>query len=237
MRWMVLALVCLGGARAEAQKFDALAKTPPMGWNSWNKFGCNVNEAIVHGVVDAMVSSGMRDAGYLYVVIDDCWHGPRDALGNITADRERFPSGMRALSGYVHAHGLKFGIYSDAGRTTCSDDSGSGCASIRNNTRIGNSLCKPGAGEMITLSMAIEDKTLWNEVHSCLHGESIHVDSEQQQVNDLGAFISSLERSAAGTSSLYAHIRMWRIELPCLFCPSIDAIYPAFARIWVHNVV
>lgn len=104
---------------------NGLAMTPPMGWNSWNKFGCNVNEAIVRRVADAMVTSGMRDAGYLYVVIDDCWHGPRDAQGNITADPERFPSGMRALADYVHAHGLKFGIYSDAGRTTCGGRPGS----------------------------------------------------------------------------------------------------------------
>lgn len=104
---------------------NGLAATPPMGWNSWNKFACNVNETIVRRVADAMVSSGMRDAGYVYVVIDDCWHGPRDAQGNITADRERFPSGMRALADYVHERGLKFGIYSDAGRTTCGGRPGS----------------------------------------------------------------------------------------------------------------
>ncbi|MBV9883700.1 MAG: glycoside hydrolase family 27 protein [Sphingomonadaceae bacterium] len=104
---------------------NGLAQTPPMGWNSWNKFACNVNEAIVRRVADAMVSSGMRDAGYVYVVIDDCWHGPRDAEGNITADRERFPSGMRALADYIHSQGLKFGIYSDAGRTTCGGRPGS----------------------------------------------------------------------------------------------------------------
>ena len=104
---------------------NGLALTPPMGWNSWNKFAFNVNEAIVRRVADAIVASGMRDAGYQYVVIDDCWHGPRDAEGNITADRERFPSGMRALSDYVHSRGLKFGIYSDAGRTTCGGRPGS----------------------------------------------------------------------------------------------------------------
>jgi len=104
---------------------NGLALAPPMGWNSWNKFGCNVSEAIVRRVADAIVSSGMRDAGYLYVVIDDCWHGPRDAQGNIGADRERFPSGMRALADYIHSLGLKFGIYSDAGRTTCGGRPGS----------------------------------------------------------------------------------------------------------------
>ena len=98
---------------------DGLALTPPMGWNSWNKFACNVNEKIVRDTAKSMVSSRMRDAGYEYVVIDDCWQGPRDANGFITADPQRFPSGMKALSDYIHSLGLKFGIYSDAGRLTC----------------------------------------------------------------------------------------------------------------------
>jgi len=71
---------------------NGLALTPPMGWNSWNKFACNVNEQIVRRTADSMAKSGMRDAGYRYVVIDDCWHGPRDANGFITADAKRFPS-------------------------------------------------------------------------------------------------------------------------------------------------
>jgi alpha-galactosidase len=104
---------------------NGLAKTPPMGWNSWNKFGCNVNERIVRSVADAMVSSGMKDAGYEYVVIDDCWHGKRDDNGFITADPDRFPSGMKALADYIHSKGLKFGIYSDAGRMTCGKRPGS----------------------------------------------------------------------------------------------------------------
>jgi alpha-galactosidase len=104
---------------------NGLAQTPPMGWNSWNKFACNVNEKIIRDTADAMVKSGMRDAGYQYVVIDDCWHGPRDANGFITADPQKFPSGIRALADYVHSLGLKFGIYSDAGRLTCGGRPGS----------------------------------------------------------------------------------------------------------------
>jgi alpha-galactosidase len=104
---------------------NGLALTPPMGWNSWNRFACNVNEAIVRATADAMVASGMRDAGYVYVVIDDCWHGPRDADGFITADREKFPSGMKALADYIHLKGLRFGLYSDAGRRTCGGRPGS----------------------------------------------------------------------------------------------------------------
>jgi alpha-galactosidase len=98
---------------------NGLALTPPMGWNSWNKFACNVNEQTVRDTADAMVGSGMRDAGYQYVVIDDCWQGPRDPDGVITADALKFPSGIKALADYVHSRGLKFGIYSDAGRLTC----------------------------------------------------------------------------------------------------------------------
>ena len=104
---------------------NGFALTPPMGWNSWNKFACDVNEQTVRDTADAMVSSGMRDAGYQYVVIDDCWQGPRDANGFITADTQRFPSGIKALADYVHSRGLKFGIYSDAGRLTCGGRPGS----------------------------------------------------------------------------------------------------------------
>jgi alpha-galactosidase len=104
---------------------NGLALTPPMGWNSWNKFACNVNEQTVRDTADAIVATGMRDAGYQYVVIDDCWHGPRDANGFITADPQKFPSGIKALADYVHSKGLKFGIYSDAGRLTCGGRPGS----------------------------------------------------------------------------------------------------------------
>jgi alpha-galactosidase len=102
-----------------------LSLTPPMGWNSWNKFGCDVSETLIKSMADAIVSSGMRDAGYQYVVIDDCWQVNRDALGNIVADPKRFPSGIKALADYIHAQGLKFGIYSDAGTETCAGRPGS----------------------------------------------------------------------------------------------------------------
>lgn len=108
-----------------AQKWDGLAETPPMGWNSWNKFGCNINESLIRQVADELVSTGLRDAGYVYLNLDDCWHGQRDSNGFIMADAERFPSGIKALADYVHARGLKLGIYSDAGRTTCGGHPGS----------------------------------------------------------------------------------------------------------------
>lgn len=108
-----------------SQKFEDLALTPPMGWNSWNKIGCDVNEKIIREAADAMVASGMKDAGYQYIVIDDCWHGKRDSFGFIQPDPERFPSGMKALADYIHSKGLKFGIYSDAGWKTCAGRPGS----------------------------------------------------------------------------------------------------------------
>jgi alpha-galactosidase len=104
---------------------NGLAKTPPMGWNSWNKFGCNVSEQLIRSVADAMITSGLKDAGYQYVVIDDCWQVSRDKDGNIVPDPQRFPSGIKALADYVHSKGLKFGIYSDAGTGTCQNRPGS----------------------------------------------------------------------------------------------------------------
>lgn len=108
-----------------SQNIEELALTPPMGWNSWNKFGCNVSENLIMEMADAMVESGMRDAGYEYLVIDDCWQIGRDSLGNIVADPERFPNGMKTLVDYVHNKGLKFGIYSCAGSMTCQSRPGS----------------------------------------------------------------------------------------------------------------
>jgi alpha-galactosidase len=102
---------------------NGLARTPPMGWNSWNKFAGRVDDAAVRGVADAMVATGMKDAGYIYVNIDDTWEGPRDAQGNVTTNR-KFPD-MKALADYVHGKGLKIGIYSSPGPKTCAGYPGS----------------------------------------------------------------------------------------------------------------
>jgi alpha-galactosidase len=124
-RLLPLLALALLAAPAGAQKFEDLARTPPMGWNSWNHFGCNVDEQLIRQTAEAMVSSGMREAGYEFVNIDDCWHGERDARGFIQPHPERFPSGMKALADHVHALGLKIGIYSDAGTATCAGRPGS----------------------------------------------------------------------------------------------------------------
>jgi alpha-galactosidase len=120
MVWLVASVFIV-----KAQKFDGLALTPPMGWNSWNRFACDINEDLIKETARAIVDRGLKDAGYIYVNIDDCWHGERDSLGFITADPVRFPSGIKALADYIHSLGLKFGIYSDAGWKTCGGRPGS----------------------------------------------------------------------------------------------------------------
>jgi alpha-galactosidase len=124
----ILAAVVLCGtalAQPSENQGGKLASTPPMGWNSWNKFGCNVSEQLIRETADAIVSSGMKAAGYEYVNIDDCWQVSRDAKGTIVADPARFPSGIKALADYVHSKGLKLGVYTDAGRFTCEKRPGS----------------------------------------------------------------------------------------------------------------
>lgn len=102
-----------------AESMDSLALTPPMGWNSWNCFSCNINEAQIREIADLMVSTGMRDAGYVYLNIDDCWQVARAEDGTILVDKKNFPSGIKALADYIHSKGLKFGVYSCAGSLTC----------------------------------------------------------------------------------------------------------------------
>eukprot|EP00270_Netrium_digitus_P000952 TRINITY_DN11078_c0_g1_i2.p1 TRINITY_DN11078_c0_g1~~TRINITY_DN11078_c0_g1_i2.p1 ORF type:complete len:450 (+),score=94.28 TRINITY_DN11078_c0_g1_i2:97-1446(+) len=103
-----------------------LGKTPQMGWNSWNHFGCAVTEDIVRKAADALVDTGLAAAGYTYVNVDDCWANlQRDPKGQLVARSETFPSGIKALADYVHSKGLKFGIYSDAGFLTCAMQPGS----------------------------------------------------------------------------------------------------------------
>ncbi|GGB14432.1 glycoside hydrolase family 27 protein [Puia dinghuensis] len=113
-----IAFFCV--STVEAQKFDGLAMTPPMGWNSWNKFACDgINETVIRQMADAMAANGMQQAGYQYIVIDDCWQVGRDSAGNIIADAVKFPHGIKALADYIHSKGLKFGIYTCAGTKTC----------------------------------------------------------------------------------------------------------------------
>ncbi len=108
-----------------SQAIPGAAATPPLGWNSWNTFRCGINESLIEHTADAMVSSGMRDAGYRYVVVDDCWvASQRTSTGELQADPVRFPSGMRALGDYLHARGLLFGIYSSPSEATCAQTYG-----------------------------------------------------------------------------------------------------------------
>jgi alpha-galactosidase len=106
--------------QGKAQKFEGLALTPPMGWNSWNTFASNINEKLVLEMADVMVNSGMRDAGYIYLVLDDAWMAKeRNSNGDLVPDPVKFPRGMKFVADYVHAKGLKFGLYNCAGTKTC----------------------------------------------------------------------------------------------------------------------
>lgn len=122
---LTILLLLLLPVIGRAQTRESLSLTPQMGWSSWNNFQGNINEDIIKSIVDAMVASGLKDAGYTYINIDDCWHGKRDADGFIQADPKHFPNGIKALADYVHARGLKLGIYSDAGKETCAGRPGS----------------------------------------------------------------------------------------------------------------
>src|ERR1700690_2901812 len=97
---ILLALAAFAGVNLHAQSFDGLALTPPMGWNSWNKFQCDIDETIIRAMADAMATNGMKDAGYQYINIDDCWQGQRDTRGFIQADPVKFPTGIKALADY-----------------------------------------------------------------------------------------------------------------------------------------
>jgi len=117
-----VAVLCGVSGTLLAQSMQ-LAATPPMGWNSWNHFACKVSDAVVRAAADAIASNGMKQAGYIYVNIDDCWQGKRNEKG-IIQPNERFPD-MKALADYVHSKGLKLGIYSSPGPLTCAKYEGS----------------------------------------------------------------------------------------------------------------
>jgi alpha-galactosidase len=106
---------------------NLIASTPPMGWNSWNTFGNKISESVVRETAEALISTGLKDYGYNYIVIDDCWSikDKRDGNGDLIADPEKFPNGIKALADYVHEKGFKLGIYSDAAEKTCSGYPGS----------------------------------------------------------------------------------------------------------------
>lgn len=121
MKNIFFSCILLISVTANAQKWEGLALTPPMGWNSWNTFQGNINEKLVMETADALVSSGMKDAGYIYLVLDDAWMAKERDLktGDLVPDPVKFPAGMKALSDYVHSKGLKFGLYNCAGTLTC----------------------------------------------------------------------------------------------------------------------
>ena len=121
MKRIIKLIVFISFPLCFAQKFENVALTPPMGWNSWNTFEVNINEDLVKKTADIIVSSGLKDAGYEYIVLDDGWmvKDHRDKNGDLVPDPVKFPHGMKALIDYVHSKGLKFGLYNCAGTQTC----------------------------------------------------------------------------------------------------------------------
>jgi alpha-galactosidase len=123
---LAASLTFLASGTAQAQKFEGLALTPPMGWNSWNTFEIHIDEQLVMGIAETMKANGMLDAGYTYIVLDDGWMTrERDARGDLVADPEKFPSGMKHLADTMHQMGFKFGLYNCAGSKTCGGFPGS----------------------------------------------------------------------------------------------------------------
>ena len=126
MKKALFLLLILASINIQSQKFEGLAKTPPLGWNSWNTFATDINEQLVKDIADKFVELGLKDAGYEYIVLDDGWMAKeRDANGNLIADPIKFPNGMKALADYIHSKGLKFGLYNCAGSKTCAGYPGS----------------------------------------------------------------------------------------------------------------
>lgn len=123
MKKSILSLCLLAmfsvGTKAQPTPRHELTPTPPMGWMTWNMFKGDINEQLIRETADAMVASGLVEAGYKYLFIDDLWQGGRDMRNNIIPDPKKFPSGIKALADYVHARGMKLGIYSDAAQLTC----------------------------------------------------------------------------------------------------------------------
>ena len=104
---------------------NGLGRTPQMGWNTWNKFQCNINEKLIRDSIDVLNTSGLIEAGYKYINLDDCWQKSRHENGTIVPDPEAFPNGIKPLVDYAHSKGLLFGLYSDAGTNTCAGRPGS----------------------------------------------------------------------------------------------------------------
>lgn len=117
----LVVILLLAILKVNAQKFEGLAATPPMGWNSWNTFQTNISEDLIKETADIIVSSGMKDAGYLYIVLDDGWMAKeRDSItGDLIPDPKKFPNGIKTVIDYVHSRGLRFGLYNCAGTKTC----------------------------------------------------------------------------------------------------------------------
>jgi len=165
-----------------AQNTDPRPQVPIMGWSSWNHFHIDIDEKMVQGQADAMVSSGMKDAGYSYINIDDGYFGGRDTSGNLLSHPEKFPSGMKNLADYIHSKGLKAGTYSDAGNNTC--------ASISQHDKFGKGVGLIGHDEQDLKLMLIDWGYDFIKIDWC-GGRGMNL-SDQERYTELGKLIRSI---------------------------------------------
>jgi len=124
-RIAVAATALLASSASAILMDNALAATPQMGWDDWNAFGCDVSESLLLSTAQRMVELGLRDIGYYYVILDDCWSNGRYDNGTLRPDFTKFPNGMAYVASQIHSLGMGFGMYSDAGRYTCGQYAGS----------------------------------------------------------------------------------------------------------------
>ncbi|HQF54468.1 MAG TPA: NPCBM/NEW2 domain-containing protein [Fibrobacteria bacterium] len=199
----IVAGVLVANATCDAQ--SRLAPTPPMGWNSWNIFYGNIDETKIKQIIDAMVSTGMRDAGYKYVNLDDNWmaNPARNAAGDLIADPVRFKSGIKSLSDYAHSKGMKLGIYGDRGSMTCMNIPKSG--SYGNEERDAKTFASWGVDYL--KSAATADMTVrWSELGL---GSSVFVRDVWER-KDLGVFPDVYTVSVPSHGLALVKVRGWR---------------------------
>ncbi len=195
--------LCSFGQVNDSIKQNTISDTPIMGWASWNNYHVNITENIIKSQADAMILSGLKKAGYKYINIDDGFFGGRDSLGNLLSHKKRFPSGMKALSDYIHKKGLKAGIYSDAGINTC--------ASYWDNDTIGVG-CGLYGHDKQDLELFLKK---WNydfiKIDWC-GGEWLGLD-EQKRYTEIGKYIKELKPQAKYNICRWEFPGIWATQI------------------------
>ncbi len=216
----LLLLLFLGIAISMNAQDSNRPKTPIMGWSSWNHFHIDIDEKMIQGQADAMVSSGMKDAGYSYINIDDGYFGGRDTSGNLLPHPEKFPNGMRSLADYIHSKELKAGIYSDAGDNTC--------ASISQHDKFGKGVGLYGHDAQ-DLNLMLKD---WNydfiKIDWC-GGRGMGL-SDQQRYTEIGKLIRDIRPDVVYNICRWKFPGEWALDVADSWRISGD-IRPTFSSV------